>query len=239
MIDPAAPPPTSGSDADPQPDGLTCEVCGQAFTARIALFNHLKKHERQAAAGETPGVEPKIGVQRAAKPTQKELAQIQDELASNVETVGQLVHGALIGLKLMRLQDPERRLPLPGGSSFALPAFDTHLGYTLISRSQLTAKVLVEHAGENETLLKWIVRFNGWFKGGEVGQLVGAHVVAAAASVGVENPILGAAAGALIGDVVERVQVENHQLRQQVAQLQAQAAAAAGVGRADERGAGS
>lgn len=233
---PDAPPTTAGSAPAP-PERYACDVCGREFTAKIALFNHRKKHDSKA--GEGPGVDPDIKVQRAGKIGQKELAEIQAELGENIRMVGGVLHSILVSAKVARLQHPDGRVPIPGlEATLPLPAVETHLAYALISRSELTAKVLVQHAESNETLLKWIVRVNGWFKGGEVSGLVGAHVVAAAATVGVGGPIVGTLAGALIGDIVDQVEQENRELRHQVAQLQAQVAGAATRRNGDERGAG-
>lgn len=233
--DPSAPPRSAGSDPAAPPEQFTCEVCQRTFQHKIALFNHRKSHDK--APGEGLGVEPEIKVRKTAKLSTKELDALQGELAENVRAVGGMLHAGLIGLKLLKLQNPEARFSLPGTRiDLPIPSFDTHLPYTLISRSELTAKVLVDHAAENESLLRWLIRFNGWFKGGEVGQLVGAHAAAAVLSLGVQNPVLGTAAGALIGDVVAQVTHENAELRHQVAHLRAQAAARPPD---DERGAGS
>jgi hypothetical protein len=225
--------------ADAAPERYACEVCGREFKAKIALFNHAKTHDLKP--GEGAGVEPDIKVKRAPKLSQKELEELQTETAENIRGIGGLLHAGLLSLKVLKLQQPDAGLRVPGTKvELPLPRVDTHLPYVLISRSELTAKVLIEHAAENETLLKWVVRINGWLKGSETGQLVGAHVVGAAATLGVGGPVIGAAAGALIGDVLEQVEQENRELRHQVAQLQAQVAGQAGGWRApeDERGAG-
>ena len=237
---PAAPPTSAGSEpAAERPDRFACEVCGREFKAKIALFNHRKTHDRDPDEG--IGVDPEIKVRKAPKLSQKEMAELQEKTAENIRAVGGLLHGGLMALKVARLQHPDGRAPIPGTDrAIPLPPLDTHLAYAMISRSEITARVLVEHASTNETLLKWITRVNGWFEGGETGQLIGAHVTAAVMSAGVQNPVISTVAGALIGDVLEQVEQENRELRHQVAQLQAQVAANGGGWRApgDERGAG-
>ena len=237
---PAAPPMTAGSDAAPpeKPTRYECEVCGREFKAKIALFNHAKTHDRDP--DEPIGVDPEIKVRKATKLSQKELGELQQKTAENIRAVGGLLHGGLMALKIARLQHPDGRAPIPGTDrAIPLPSVDTHLAYALISRSEITARVLVEHAATNETLLKWLTRINGWFEGGETGQLIGAHVTAAVMTAGVQNPVITTVAGALIGDVLEQVEQENRELRHQVAQLQAQVAANGGWrAPGDERGAG-
>ncbi len=231
LLDDAQPPSAGSGSAS---DDLTCSQCGRAFTAKIALWNH-----RRAKHGDQPAKAPQaadIPVKRASKPSQRDLKEIQDELAQNVRMVGQVLHPLLINLKLLRLQNPDGQVQVPGThTKVGVPAIDTHLAYTIVSRSDVTAATLVKHAESNETLLKWLVRFNSWFKGGEVGQLIGAHAAAAAATVGLTNPVVGTVTSLLIPDVLEQVQAENFELRQRVAELQAQAAA---VAARDGRGAG-
>jgi hypothetical protein len=176
-----------------------------------------------------------VAVKKAgiAKPALKE---VQQELADNLRTVGALLHPLLLNLKLLKLQNPGTRIQIPRTKvDLALPAFDTHLAFTVISRSDLTAKTLVDRAADNETLLKWLIRFNSWFKGGEVGQLVGAHVSAAAGSLGVSNGIVSTIQGALISDVLEQVQTENYELRRQLEEAHRQMAT---QGARDGRGSG-
>jgi len=222
----------NGGSEPPAADELTCGVCGRACKTKVGLASHLRGHER--AGPPDPAEAP---VKKAAPLSRPNLREVQAELAGNIKTVGELLHPLLVNLKLARLQNPEARIRIPRTRvDVALPEFDTHLAWTVISRSELTARILVEHAAENETLLRWLVRFNGWFKGGETGSLIGAHVSAAAGSLGVSNGVLSTIQGALIPDVLEQVRTENFELRRQVEQLQAQMAAAAARG--DERGAG-
>ena len=237
--DRAAAPQTSGSAA--AAEEFRCEVCERTFQHRIALYNHRKSHDLKP--GEQPGVEPDIKVRRAPKVSQKELAELQSELAENIHAVGGMMHGVLTGLKAWRLQHPDARLRIPRTSiDLPVPALETHLPYTIMSCSEITARVVAEHAAQNEMLLRWVIRFNGWFKGGEVGQLVGAHVVAGAMTAGVRNPLMETA-GRMVGlaEVMSQVDQENAELRHQVAQLQARLQQEAGAWRPpqDERGAGS
>jgi len=236
-----APPRTTGSDAAPEP--LVCKVCGREFTAKIGLFNHAKTHDLKP--GEGPGVDAPKAVKKASKLSEKELEDLAGKTAEHIEALGGVLHAGLVGLKLARIQNPSGRLTIPGTQlGVPLPALETHLAHVVISRSAITARVLVQHAAENETLLKWLVRINGWLEGSETGQLIGAHLAGAAATVGLGGPAGGWLIKGLIGDVVEAVEQENRELRHQIAQLQAQlqaqAAAANGAWRppGDERGAG-
>lgn len=230
LSDLSAPSPNAGSEL-PAADDLTCPVCGRACRSKLGLQAHMRAHD-----GKAPPDPGDVQVKKAltVKPSLKE---VQSELAGNLKTIGQLLHGALYSLKLVKLQNPDARLRVPlTGIDTALPDFDTHLAWTISLNSELTAKLLTEHAASNETLLKWLVRFNGWFKGGETGSLVGAHLTAAASSLGISNGLLHTVESALIPDVLERVQAENYQLRQQVQELLTQRTAAAAS--RDERGAG-
>jgi hypothetical protein len=217
--DPAAAPRSSGSAAAP-PEQHVCETCGRTFAHKIGLWNHQKSHDR---AAQDPAAAD-VKVRRSTKVSQKELAELQDDLGENIRTVAALLHAPLTALKLLKLENPDARLRIPRTSiELPLPSVDTHLPYVLKSRSDITARVLIEHAAENETLLRWIVRFNGWFRGGEVGQLVAAHAAGVALSAGAGGPLIGVAVRlAQIDDVLEVVEQENARLRQQVATLQAQ-----------------
>lgn len=224
-------PTSDGSASDP--DGIkSCPVCGKECKGSFGLQAHMKAHKGQEPGEITPD---SIPVKKAAKPSQKELKELQEDLATNIKTVGQILHPLLLNLKVIKLQDPDARIRIPNTKIYLpIPDFDTHLPYTLISRSELTAEVLTKYAEGNENLLKWLVRFNSWFKGGQTGSLVGAHIVAAASSLGINPPMLEMVQTGLIPDVLEQVQAENYQLKQQVEQMQAQIVEL----RRDGRGAG-
>lgn len=192
----------------------------------------MRSHQRETNDGEPA----EIPVKKAGGATQAQLKEVQEELAKHIRTVGQALQPLLLNLKLFKMTNPDARLRVPGTRlDFAVPNADTHFAYTLISRSELTARLLCDHAAKNETLLKWLIRFNGWFKGGETGSLVGAHVVAAVSSAGASGALISTVQGSLIPDVLAQVQEENYSLHRQLEELQRQMAA---QGRMDERGAG-
>jgi hypothetical protein len=160
-------------------------------------------------AAESSAVEPPA-------PPPVDLSQVGRDLASNIQALGQLLHGVLFTLKLRHL---ETGLP---------PAVDTHLGFTIQLRAQMTADLLMGYAQENPAVLRVVQGFNGLFTGGQLATVVGAHLVAAAATANLETPISQGAETVLIPDVLAHVEEENRQIERRLRLAAAAAGSANG-----------
>ncbi|HJS94525.1 MAG TPA: hypothetical protein VJ741_09690 [Solirubrobacteraceae bacterium] len=211
--------PTGFSGTEP-PGTWQCPYCDFVGGSEHSLRSHTgikHKGHRQPAYQDKPRREaPKPAAEPIAPPGPPapppvDLVAVGKDLAGNIRTVGQLLHGALYMLKLRHVTTGKP------------PAIDTHLAYAVQLRADMTAEVLMGYAAQNPTVMRAVNAFNGLFVGGALGAVIGTHVVAAAASVGIETPISEPAESMFIPDVLQHVAREDAEIE---ARLRHMAAAA-------------
>jgi hypothetical protein len=211
----------AGSSETESEVSLQCPYCpfvGKTERGLAVHVSHKHKDQSEPAFEDKPTRQAPTGppLERKAPPLPVDLKALETETAQNIAGVGQLLHGVLLMGKIAKIQNPDGRLP----------EIDTHLGFALQLRADMTARLLTEYAAKNQTVMRVLQGFNALFKGGEAAQLVGSLALAGLASAG--QPVPGPFQGMLNRDVVQAVDAENRELYAQMQAAQRAAAATNG-----------
>lgn len=233
-------------------EALSCPYCEEetSFRSLAGAKSHLRRKHPDAAIPEewsmsrtrsqTSTAPPKSEPIREPTP---ELKQIHEELVESIDSVGGII-AALIG---QYKETTVTYAAFHGGHAPNFPVigpapyFETTFGHTISNRAPLSAKILMDYAERNSTLLALIVGFNKAMHGGEVAGLVADHVVGLAHTVMPANRRINGLAMMRTPDALAKVMEENESLRAEIGRLHREAQARqaeAGAAPGDERGSG-
>jgi hypothetical protein len=151
--------------------------------------------------------------QTPSQPLPIDLKELEKTTARNLEGVAMLLHGALRGVKIARLQAQA------AGKPTRVPPLDTHFPIALRNRAAMVAHLLVEYASKNEAVMRLVRAFNGLFEGGEAASTLAALAIAALASLSAPVPEL--MAQLTIPDVLQEVSTENEAIVKELGRLEA------------------
>lgn len=183
-----------------------------------------REREEQEPA-EYGGPAPKV-------PPLRDLGGVERALAVNIEALGGMLAMILGQYKGFVATHPGAAIRL-SGQPRQLPYLESTLGHVIAQDAPQTASMVMGYAQKNETVLRWVERFNTAMTGGAATGLIMDHALGLAHTAAPTSPMIERLAEVKVAEAMAEVRKENEELRARIEQMmraqqaQAQAAAAA------------